>query len=88
MICNRPVNASWQRKSFSTLTISTAEYWAQGVAAYFDSTGQAAAPEDAPHPISTREALQAYDPGLFALVRETMAYGGKVDWRFRPYPCP
>ena len=65
-----------------------AEYWAQGVAAYFDSTGQAAAPADAPHPISTREALQAYDPGLFALVQETMAYGGKVDWRFRPYPCP
>lgn len=64
----------------------SAEYWAQGVAAYFDSTGQAAAPADAPHPISTREALQDYDPGLFALVQETMAFVGRVDWRFRPYP--
>lgn len=25
------------------------------------------------------------DPDLFALVHETMAYGGKVDWRYQPY---
>jgi len=61
------------------------DYWSKGVLAYFDATGQDAAPSDAPHPIRTREALQAYDPGLFALVNETMAYDGHVDWRFQPH---
>ncbi len=60
------------------------EYWAEGVVAYFDATGQEAAPNDASHPIGTREALQAYDPALCALVNETMAYDGHVDWRYRP----
>ncbi|MBI5384985.1 MAG: hypothetical protein HZA90_09905 [Verrucomicrobia bacterium] len=61
-----------------------AAYWAEGVLAYFDALGQDAAPDDAAHPIGTREALQHYDPDLFALVHETMAYGGKVDWRYQP----
>jgi hypothetical protein len=60
-------------------------YWAEGVLAYFDAQGQDAAPPDTPHPITTREALRAYDPGLFDLVRETMAYEGRVDWRFTPH---
>ena len=60
------------------------EYWAEGVAAYFDATGQTAAPNNAAHPIATREALREYDPGLYALVNETMAYDGHVDWRYRP----
>ena len=30
----------------------------------------------------TREALETYDPELYALVKETMAYDGHVDWRF------
>ena len=25
-----------------------------------------------------------YDPGLFELVETTMAYKGKVDWRYLP----
>ena len=41
-------------------------------------------PNDAPAPITTREALKAYDPGLFDLVETTMAYKGKVDWRYLP----
>ncbi len=57
------------------------EYWAEGVLAYFDAMGQQAAPNDAPHPIATRELLKEYDPELFALVNETMAYDGHVDWR-------
>jgi len=61
-------------------------YWAEGVLAYFDASGQDAAPPDAVHPVNNREALQAYDPDLFALVHETMAYGGKVDWRYEPAP--
>lgn len=60
-------------------------YWTAGVLAYFDALGQDGAPNDAPHPIRTRELLQQYDPDLFALVHETMAYGGKVDWRYVPY---
>jgi hypothetical protein len=56
-------------------------YWVSGVLAYFDAAGQDAAPADAAHPIATREALQVYDPGLYDLVHQTMAYGGRVDWR-------
>ena len=58
------------------------EYWASAVTAYFDATGQSATPNDSPHPIATREALEEYDPDLYELVRETMAYEGHVDWRF------
>ena len=59
-------------------------YWAEGVLAYFDASGQDATPTDATHPINTREALKEYDPDLFALVNETMAYEGRADWRFMP----
>jgi hypothetical protein len=59
-----------------------ASYWATGVIAYFDAAGQTAAPHDAKHPICTREALEQYDAELFALVEETMAYTGRVDWRY------
>ncbi len=68
-----------------------ADYWAEGVLAYFDAAGQGGAPfKDAGanadftgslHPINTRAALENYDPGLYALVNETMAYDGHVDWR-------
>ncbi len=61
-----------------------AEYWVRGVLAYFDAAGQHQAPLDTSHPVATREALERYDPGLFALVEETMAYKGKVDWRLAP----
>jgi hypothetical protein len=59
------------------------EYWAEGVLAYFDAAGTGMTPTDAEHPITTREALKEYDPDLFTLVDETMAYKGKVDWRYR-----
>lgn len=59
-------------------------YWTEGVLAYFDVSGFDAAPADAAHPINSRESLQAYDPGLFGLVHETMAYAGHADWRFKP----
>lgn len=58
------------------------EYWAEGVLAYFNAVGLGMPPSDAAHPINTREALKAYDTDLFALVDETMAYKGKVDWRY------
>ena len=59
------------------------DYWTRGVLAYFDASGQHAPPLDTGYPIATREDLRAYDPGLFSLVEETMAYKGKVDWRLR-----
>ena len=61
-----------------------AEYWASGVEAYFDAAGEGFPPSGADRPITTREALKAYDPDLFALVDETMAYAGHADWRFGP----
>ncbi|HEY1379198.1 MAG TPA: hypothetical protein VGF55_20515, partial [Gemmataceae bacterium] len=59
------------------------EYWAAGVEAYFDAGGADQPPAGADRPITTREALRGYDPDLYALVDETMAYRGKVDWRVR-----
>jgi hypothetical protein len=50
------------------------------VEAYFDAAGDGVAPNGADRPITTREALKAYDPDLFALVDETMAYKEHVDW--------
>jgi hypothetical protein len=63
---------------------SPADYFAEAMTAFFDAAGQKHPPADAPHPIITREQLAAYDPGIFALVRETVAYDGHVDWRFKP----
>jgi hypothetical protein len=57
------------------------EYWSAGVEAYFDAAGRGAAPNGADRPIATRDALKAYDPDLFALVDETMAFRERVDWR-------
>ncbi len=62
---------------------SRVEYWAAGVEAYFDAAGSGYPPTGADRPITTREALKAYDPGLFTLVDETMAYREHVDWRYR-----
>jgi hypothetical protein len=60
------------------------EYWAAGVEAYFDAAGAGHSPSGAARPINTRELLKAYDPNLFNLVDETMAYQEHVDWRFKP----
>jgi len=58
------------------------DYWAEGVLAYFDATGPGTVPTDAGWAVNRREALMAYDPDLYALVERTMAYRGKVDWRY------
>lgn len=58
-------------------------YWAEGVLAYFDATGPGTTPVGAAKPINSRELLEVYDPNLFRLVEQTMAYRGKVDWRYR-----
>jgi hypothetical protein len=57
------------------------------VEAYFDAGGTGQPPNLADRPITTREALRAYDAGLYGLVDETMAYKEHVDWRYqRPVP--
>jgi hypothetical protein len=61
-----------------------AGYWAAGVEAYFDAAGTGLPPAGADRPVTTREALKAYDPDLYALIDETMAYTGHVDWRLGP----
>jgi hypothetical protein len=52
------------------------EYWVAGVLAYFDAIGPGG-------PVADRDTLKAYDPELFALVEETMAYKEHLDWRFK-----
>lgn len=59
-------------------------YWCAGMLAYFDAAGRDQKPEDGSTPVRTREQLQEYDPDLFALVHETMAYENRVDWRYQP----
>jgi alpha-glucosidase len=60
------------------------EYWVAGVEAYFDAAGPGPLPSGAGQAVNTRDGLKAYDPGLFALVHETMAYQDHVDWRYKP----
>ena len=60
------------------------QYWTNGVLAYFDAAAPDGAPIGQPHPITTREDLRNYDPRLFELVNQTMAYDGKIDWRLSP----
>ena len=61
------------------------EYWATGVMAYFDASGPGFPPDGSDRPLTTRESLKSYDPELYALVDETMAYRERVDWRYAPY---
>ena len=61
------------------------EYWTTGILAYFDAAGDPArvpAPNDADRPVVTRAALKDYDPELYAIVAEVMAYKGHSDWRY------
>ncbi len=57
------------------------EYWAAGLEAYFDASGRGYVPNNSAWPISTREQLERYDPGLYAAVHATMLYAGHQDWR-------
>jgi hypothetical protein len=67
---------------------SRGEYWATGVEAYFDGSGSGLPPHGADRPITTRQALKTYDAELYTLVDETMAYKGRVDWRFTRFSPP
>ena len=60
-------------------------YWVAGVLAYFDAAGHAPARPQIPR---TREQLRDYDPGLYQLVHQTMAFDQRPDWRYQPYRAP
>jgi hypothetical protein len=77
-----------RRWSGTAAAQNRAEYWAAGVEVYFDAAGEGHAPNDAERPITTRAALKAYDADLYAIVDETMAYAGHVDWRFARRALP
>jgi alpha-glucosidase len=64
---------------------SRVDYWAEGVVAYFDAGRRGTASSNGASPPYNRETLKDYDPDLYALVHETMAYEGKLDWRYKPY---
>jgi alpha-glucosidase len=63
----------------ATAAKNRVEYWTTGVLAYFDAAG---ATTVARRSLGTRESLKEYDPELFHLVNDTMAYEGHADWRF------
>ncbi|MBN1973335.1 MAG: hypothetical protein JW787_06830 [Sedimentisphaerales bacterium] len=76
-------NALSQGKWKGTPAInSRVDYWTMGLLAYFDAVGLGTPPNDAERPIKTREQLKEYDLALYELVDQTMAYNGKVDWRY------
>ena len=76
-------NASGKGMWKGTAVHDRTSYFVQGVLAYFDAAGQHLPPNDAVYSIITRENLRQYDPDLFALISQTMAYDGHVDWRLR-----
>jgi len=76
--CGEKMAGHWSRNRLCRLLD-------RSVLAYFDALGQDDTPVGASHPINTREKLKEYDPGLYALVNETMAYETQVDWRYQPY---
>jgi alpha-glucosidase len=77
LLANATAKGMWK----GTAVHNRADYFVQGVLAYFDAAGQSLPPSDAQQSIVTREALRQYDPELFSLISQTMAYDGHVDWR-------
>jgi hypothetical protein len=57
---------------------SAAEYWAEGVQAYFDASNPSSGPDPVGSPVGSRDELAAYDPGLYTLVRGVF---GDNPWR-------
>ena len=77
LYANATAKGMWK----GTAVHNRSDYFVQGVLAYFDAIGQSMPPEGGQQSITTREALRQYDPELFSLISQTMAYDGHVDWR-------
>ena len=57
------------------------DYLCAGVLAYFDADSTTLIPKGSSEPVNNRQALQQYDPNLYELVHELMAYQDRTDWR-------
>ncbi|CAH1787573.1 unnamed protein product, partial [Owenia fusiformis] len=55
-------------KTYSMSTVQ--EYWAEGVQSYHNVNRHSAQPDGTAGPISNRNALKSYDPGLYDIIRE------------------
>ena len=55
------------------------EYWAVGVACYFDCNGLASPPDGVRNGVANRFMLQRYDPGLFRLIDRAFDHNA---WRY------
>jgi len=82
LLANATGKGMWKGAAFH----NRADYFSAGMLAFFDAAGQSMPPIDAQQSITTREALRQYDPELFSLISQTMAYDGHVDWRL-PRPA-
>lgn len=58
------------------------DYLSAGVLAYFDAGGTLLKPADYHGAVIDRATLKQYDPELYSLVHQLMAYENRVDWRF------
>ena len=77
LYANATAKGMWK----GTAVHNRADYFVYGVLAYFDAAGQSMPPVDAKQSITTREALRQYDPELYSLISQIMAYDGHADWR-------
>jgi hypothetical protein len=68
--------ARWGKTYAAT---NASEYWAEGVQSYFDANAPSEQPGNSSYPVGTRDALQVYDPELFALIEEVFA-GNPWRW--------
>lgn len=57
------------------------DYLCTGVLAYFDAASATLIPKGSSKPVNNRQALQQYDPNLYEIVHELMAYQDRTDWR-------
>lgn len=58
---------------------NSTEYWAVGVACYFDCNGLASPPDGARNGVANREGLKRYDPRLFRLIDRAF---DQNPWRY------
>jgi hypothetical protein len=63
---------------------NAAEYWAEGVQAYFDTCkrSRSGQPDGVHNQVGNREELKEYDPNLFNFIEKTI---GHIEWRYTRY---
>lgn len=63
---------------------NTAEYWAEGIQAYFDTCkrSRSGKPDGVHNHVGNREELKEYDPNLYNFIEKTI---GHIEWRYTRY---